>query len=64
MITASGSAWLVVTSAPSVNSERPTLPLIGAGTVVNFRLIRAVSSAARFWSTDARAARAAAAASV
>ena len=31
-MTASGSAWLAVTSAPTVNSERPIRPLIGAGT--------------------------------
>ena len=31
-MTASGSAWLAVTSAPTVESERPIRPLIGAGT--------------------------------
>ena len=42
-MTASGSAWLAVTSAPTVKSERPIRPLIGAGTLVKRRLIRAVS---------------------
>ena len=50
--------------APTVNSDRPMRPLIGAGTVVKRRLIRAVSSAALFWATAARAWRACAAASV
>jgi hypothetical protein len=40
-ITASGSAWLVVASAPTVSSDRPIRPVIGAGTVVKRRLIRA-----------------------
>ena len=50
---ASGSVWLVETSAPTVNSERPIRPLIGAGTVVKRRLMRAVSSAARVCCTEA-----------
>jgi hypothetical protein len=33
-MTASGSCWLALTSAPTVNSERPIRPLIGAATVV------------------------------
>ena len=51
----SGLAWLVVTSAPTVERERPMRPLIGAGTVVNLRLMRAVSSAARACATEALA---------
>ena len=42
-MTASGSAWLAVTSAPTVASERPMRPLIGAGMLVKRRLICAVS---------------------
>jgi hypothetical protein len=49
----SGSVWVAETSAPTVNSERPIRPVIGAGTVVNFRLICAVSSAARVCATEA-----------
>ncbi len=60
----SGSAWLAVTSAPSVNNDRPMRPVIGAGTRVKLRLIRAVCSAARFCATAAAAWRAWAAASV
>jgi hypothetical protein len=54
----------LVTSAPSVNSERPIRPVIGAGTVVKRRLICATLSAARVWAMAACDWRAAAAASV
>ena len=63
-IVASGSAWLVVASAPTVSSDRPMRPVMGAGTVVKRRLTRAVSRAARFCATAAADWRAVAAASV
>ena len=57
-ICARGSVWLAETSAPTVKSDRPIRPLIGAGTVVNCRFTRAVSSAARVCATEAVACRA------
>ena len=63
-IVVSGSAWPEVTSAPVVASERPIRPLIGAGTRVKARLIRAVCSAASFCATLACAWRAVAITSV
>ena len=52
-ICASGLACVDETSAPTVVSERPIRPVIGAGTVVKRRLMRAVSSAALFCATAA-----------
>jgi hypothetical protein len=60
----SESAWLAVTSAPSVTVERPIRPLIGAGTRVKRRLTWASRSAAEFCATEASACRAWATASV
>ena len=61
---ASAVVWPAVTSAPVVTRERPMRPVIGAGTVVYFRLMRAVSRAALFCATWARDCFAAASASV